>query len=78
MSLDETSLAIGRLQAAQEATAGDVAKLSAKVDGVDAKLDKLLVRSDRLKLTFKHWAAILLGASAGGGGIAHALRKMLE
>lgn len=78
MGLDETSLAIGRLQASQEATAGDVTELKAKADSMDVKLDKLLARSDRTRFTLKHWGFLLLGSSAGGGGIAHVLRKLLE
>lgn len=76
--LDETSRVIGRLEASQEATKQDVAILTRRTAAMDAKLDKLLARTERTKFTLKHWAVLLLGSSAGGGGIAHALRKLLE
>jgi hypothetical protein len=78
MSLDETSRAVGRLEASQEATKSDVAELKALTAVMDAKLDKLLARTDRMRLTLKHWIILLAGGSIGGGGIAHALRKLLE
>lgn len=76
--LDETSRAIGRLEAQGEATAKDVAELKEKSDNMDAKLDKLLARSQATRLTLKHWAVILSSGTLGGGGIAHMLRKLLE
>lgn len=76
--LHETSLAIGRLQASQEATATDVAALKERTESMDAKLDKLLAREQRTRLTLKHWGAILAMSGFGGGGIAHILRKVLE
>lgn len=78
MDLDETSRAIGRLEASQEATKTDIAELKGRAEAMDAKLDKLLARTERTRLTLKHWALLILGSSAGGGGIAHALRKLLE
>jgi hypothetical protein len=71
MSLDETSLAIGKLQA-------EVEGLKQRTESMDVKLDKLLARSDRMNFKLKHWAVLLLSGSVGGGGIAHALRKLLE
>lgn len=78
MSLDETSLAIGRLQAAQEATAQDVNELKNRTEAMDGKLDKLLARSEKTRLNLKHWLALVAASSVGGGGIAHAIRKILE
>lgn len=71
MSLDETSLAIGRLQT-------EVEGLKDRTERMDAKLDKLLTRTDRMSLKLKHWLMLLAGGSIGGGGVAHALRKLLE
>jgi chromosome segregation ATPase len=76
--IDETSRAIGRLEASQEATKNDVAELKERTEQMDAKLDKLLARTDRLSIKLKHWVLLLAGGSVGGGGIAHALRKLLE
>jgi chromosome segregation ATPase len=76
--LDETSRAIGRLEAQGEATARDISGLKEKTEDMDAKLDKLLARTNNFKLTVKHWAVLLAGGSVGGGGLAHALRKLLE
>ncbi len=78
MGLDETSRAIGRLEAAQEATKTDVAALKVRAEAMDAKLDKLLARSDKVRWTFKHWLVLIGSSSVGGGGFAHALRKLLE
>ncbi len=75
--LDDTSLAIGRLQAAQEATKDEVAGLKERTESMDEKLDKLLARTDRLSISFKHWLFILAGGSVGGGGVAHLLKKLL-
>ena len=78
MSLDETSRVIGQLEAAQKATQVDVAKLDERTAAMDAKLDKLLARSQQTRLTMKHWATILGFSSIGGGGLAHLLRKLVE
>lgn len=78
MSLDETSRAIGRLEASQEATQNDVAELKERTEHMDAKLDKLLARTDRMSIKLKHWLLLLGGTSLGGGGVAHAIRKLLE
>jgi len=71
MSLDETSLAIGKLQA-------EVEGLKQRTESMDVKLDKLLARSDRMNFKLKHWLMLIAGSSVGGGGIAHALKKILE
>lgn len=76
--LDETSRAIGRLEAQGEATAKDVAELKDKIGDVDTKLDKLLARSQSTRITLKHWGMLLAGGSLGGGGIAHLIKKILE
>lgn len=78
MGLDETSRAIGRLEASQEATQNDVAALKERTEKMDEKLDRLLARTDRMRMTFKHWVILLAGGSVGGGGIAHVLRKLIE
>jgi len=78
MGLDETSRAIGRLEASQEATQSDVATLKERTERMDIKLDKLLARTDRMSLKLKHWLMLLVGGSIGGGGVAHALKKLLE
>lgn len=78
MGLDETSRVIGQLEAAQKATQTDVAELKETTAAMNEKLDKLLARTDRMRITFKHWLILLAGGSVGGGGIAHALRKLLE
>ncbi len=78
MGLDETSRAIGRLEASQEATQNDVAELKERTERMDEKLDRLLARTDRMRMTLKHWLILLAGGSVGGGGVAHALRKLLE
>lgn len=78
MGLDETSRAIGRLEAAQEATKTDVAELKTRTEAMDAKLDKLLARSDKVRWTIKHWVALIASGSVGGGGFAHLLRKLIE
>lgn len=78
MGLDETSRAIGRLEASQEATQNDVAELKERTEHMDVKLDKLLARTDRISLKLKHWLLLLAGGSVGGGSVAHALRKLLE
>lgn len=78
MGLDETSRAIGRLEAAQEATKADVAELKTRTEAMDAKLDKLLARSDKVRWTLKHWLVLIGSSSVGGGGIAHAIRKIIE
>jgi hypothetical protein len=78
MSLDETSLAIGRLQAAQESTVHAIKDVKDQISDIDTKLDKLLARDTKTRLTLKHWVMLLIASSAGGGGIAHALRKILE
>lgn len=71
MGLDDTSLAIGKLQA-------EVEGLKKSTESMDAKLDRLLSRTDRMSLKLKHWLILLAGGSVGGGGVAHALRKLLE
>jgi hypothetical protein len=71
MSLDDTSLAIGKLQA-------EVEGLKKRTESMDSKLDRLLARTDRMSLKLKHWLLLLAGGSLGGGGVAHALRKLLE
>lgn len=73
MGLDETSLAIGKLQA-------EVAGLKERTESMDSKLDRLLLlaRTDRMSIKLKHWLLLLAGGSLGGGGVAHALRKLLE
>lgn len=76
MSLDQTSLAIGRLQAAQESTAGAVAEVKEELTAMDAKLDKLLAQNMKSRLSMKNWITLITAASAGGGGIAHALGRM--
>jgi hypothetical protein len=76
--IDETSRVIGQLEAAQKATQADVAELKIRTEEMDKKLDKLLARTDRMRITLKHWLILLAGGSVGGGGIAHALRKLLE
>ncbi len=78
MGLDETSLAIGRLQAAQESTADAVDDVKQDISEVNDKLDRLLARDAKTRLSFKHWIMLLIASSAGGGGVAHALRKLLE
>lgn len=78
MGLDETSRAIGRLEASQEATQNDVAALKERTEKMDEKLDRLLARTDRMRMTFKHWVILLAGGSVGGGGIAHVMRKLIE
>lgn len=76
--LDETSRAIGQLEASQAATQNGVAELKERIEHIDSKLDKLLARSNNAKLTLKHWATILVAGSFGGGGIAHAIHKIFE
>jgi len=76
MSLDETSLAIGRLQAAQESTTHAVTEVKSDVAEVNAKLDKLLTQSLKHRLSMKNWITIIGAASAGGGGVAHALSRI--
>lgn len=71
MSLDETSLAIGKLQA-------EVEGLKKRTESMDAKLDRILARTDRMNFKLKHWLMLIAGSSVGGGGVAHALRKLLE
>jgi hypothetical protein len=78
MGLDETSRVIGQLEAAQKATQSDVAELKATTADMNDKLDTLLARTDRMRITFKHWVILLAGGSVGGGGLAHVLRKFLE
>lgn len=78
MNLDETSLAIGRLQAAQESTVVAVAEVKSKIVDIDAKLDKLLARDIKSRMSIKHWTILLTAASAGAGGVAHALRRFFE
>lgn len=78
MGLDETSRVIGQLEAAQKATQSDVAELKTRTEAMDEKLDRLLARTDRMRITFKHWVILLAGGSVGGGGLAHMLRKLLE
>jgi hypothetical protein len=78
MGLDETSRAIGRLEASQEATKTDVATLKDRTERMDAKLDKLLARSNSVRWTIRHWATLIASGSLGGGGFAHVLRKILE
>lgn len=79
MGLDQTSLAIGRLQAQAEATQTDVAQVKEDLAEVNHKLDKLLLRSEReARLNLRHWIMLIAGSSVGGGGVAHALRKLLE
>ena len=78
MGLDETSRAIGRLEAAQEATKTDVHELKTRTEAMDAKLDKLLARSSKVHWTIKHWVTLIASGSVGGGGFAHVLRKILE
>lgn len=78
MGLDETSRVIGQLEAAQKATQTDVAELKTSMTEVNAKLDRLLARSDKIRLTLKHWAILLAGGSVGGGSLAHVLRKLFE
>lgn len=77
MGLDQTSLAIGRLQAQAEATQNDVAQVKADLAEVNHKLDKLLLRSEReARLNLRHWITLLAGGSLGGGGIAHIIGKL--
>jgi hypothetical protein len=71
MSLDETSRTIGRLEA-------NVAELEKRTASMDVKLDRLLARSAKVQLTVKHWVMLIAGGSVGGGGIAHALKRLLE
>lgn len=78
MGLDETSRAIGRLEASQEATKTDVATLKERTERMDAKLDKLLARTNNVRWTIRHWATLIASGSVGGGGFAHILRKILE
>jgi hypothetical protein len=78
MGLDETSRAIGRLEASQDATKTDVATLKERTERMDAKLDKLLARSNSVRWTIRHWATLIASGSLGGGGFAHVLRKILE
>jgi hypothetical protein len=78
MGLDETSRAIGRLEASQEATKTDVALLKDRTERMDAKLDKLLARSNNVRWTLRHWATLIASGSVGGGGFAHLLRKLVE
>ena len=78
MGLDETSRAIGRLEASQDATKTDVALLKERTERMDAKLDKLLARSGAMRWTLRHWATLIASGSVGGGGFAHILRKILE
>jgi chromosome segregation ATPase len=78
MGLDETSRAIGRLEASQEATKTDVATLKERTERMDAKLDKLLARTNNVRWTIRHWATLIASGSLGGGGFAHVLRKILE
>jgi hypothetical protein len=75
MSLDETSLAIGRLQAAQESTVDAVNDMKSQMSDIDHKLDKLLARDAKTRMSLKHWLIMITASSAGGGGIAHALTK---
>lgn len=78
MGLDETSRAIGRLEAGQEAAKTDIAELKDRTEGMDAKLDKLLARTNNVRWTVRHWATLIASGSVGGGGFAHVLRKLLE
>jgi hypothetical protein len=78
MGLDETSRAIGRLEASQDATKTDVATLKERTERMDAKLDKLLARTNNVRWTVRHWATLIASGSLGGGGFAHVLRKILE
>lgn len=78
MGLDETSRAIGRLEATQEATKTYVAELKTRAEAMDAKLDKLLARSNVVRWTVKHWVTLVASGSLGGGGFAHLLRKLIE
>jgi len=64
--LHESSLAIGRLQAAQEATDKRVESVETKVDTIDSKLDKLLAMHEQRKGERRVVAVI---ASAVGSGI---------
>ena len=75
--LDETSRAIGKLEAQADATAKDVAELKEQSQSMNEKLDRLLARSKN-PWTVKQWLTVLAASSAGGGGIAHVLRKLLE
>ncbi len=77
MSLDQTSLAIGRLQAAQESTADAVDDVKQEVSQINDKLDRLLAREPKVKLSLKQWLT-LIAASSATGGAAHALGKFLE
>jgi len=76
--LDETSLIIGKLQGEVTALNGHVTRLESMMKSMEGKLDRALERQFRMRLSWKHWAAIIAGASAGGGGVAHALRRILE
>lgn len=76
--IDETSRAIGRLEAQGKATADDVIELKEKFDSMDGKLDKLMARSQTTRLTLKHWALLFGAGSVGGGGIAHLLKKLID
>lgn len=80
MALDETSLAVGRLQAQHQALQADITEMKERTTAIDEKLDRLLARpaTQHLKFTFKHWGTLLAGSSIGGGGLAHVLRKVLE
>lgn len=71
MELDETSRVIGQLEA-------DVSSLKTTTTAMDEKLDRLLARTNTMRLTFKHWLIVLGGGTVGGGSLAHLLRKMLE
>lgn len=83
--LDETSRAIGALEAGTAANTAAIGEVKALVAAQDAKLDaiassvaKLANNQTKLRLNAKHWVALVGLASAGGGGVAHALRKMFE
>jgi len=66
MSLDDTSLAIGQLQAGQTATNERLSKMETTLAGQDEKLDKVLAHLEARRAERKVVAAI---ASAVGSAI---------
>lgn len=74
MELDAVSRIIGNLEASQAATTASVGELKAQVDAMDGKLDKLLARSERTRLTLRHWM-MMFAAGGSGGGLIHAALK---
>lgn len=78
MTLDDTSLAVGRLQAGVEAVQKDIAELKTCSESTNKKLDRVLARAERSEFRLKHWIILLLAGSAGGGGIAHTLGRIFK